>query len=189
MSCLSSQNPNDQRGESHWIRYNLGTKYPLGYVHIWNQNHPDELENGAKNIVIDISNNGQDWTEVATYEMTMGNASGFYQGEEAANLNGHEARYVLITVLDNHGGDCHSIAEVRFGLSNVPDPCSFFEMDIANDPIYDGTYHLANEINSNGLVNETGDVIFKAGDAITLSIGFEVLPGGEFLAELEDCIE
>lgn len=186
-SCEMSANPNTQRGTSHWIMYNLNIKYPLGILNFWNHNHPDELDYGIKNIVIDISNDGQKWTEVARYEVPMANASGFYEGQEGPNLNGYEARFLLITALDNYGGECYSLGEIRVGLSNVPDPCVNQEMVIDNTPIYDGAYDVIQHIDANGLVNETGEVSFKAGNSISLNPGFTVEIGADFTADISPC--
>lgn len=186
-SCLASPNPNAQRGESHWIMYNLRVKYPLGIVHFWNHNHPDELDFGIKTIAIDISNNGEDWTEIAQYDIPRADASGFYEGVDGPNLNGYEARYVLITAVENYGGDCYALGEVRIGISNVPDPCVNQDMAIDNTPVYDGVYEVVQNISSAGLVNETGDVRFMAGSAIELNPGFEVLAGGKFDAQIDPC--
>lgn len=186
-SCETSLSPNGQRGSSHWIMYNLNNKYPLGIVHFWNHNHPAELDNGVKDIVIDISNDGESWTQVATYIVPRAEGSGFYEGLDGPNLNGHEARYVLITVLNNHGGECVSLGELRIGISNVPDPCMNEEMQVNNTPIYDGLYHIRESITSEGLVNKTGDITFKAGELISLDPGFEVEKGASFTSEIEPC--
>lgn len=50
-----------------------------------------------------------------------------------------------------------------------------------------GTYHVANTISSNGTIPSNANVVFKAGNSITLGTNFTVQNGATFLATIEDC--
>lgn len=53
--------------------------------------------------------------------------------------------------------------------------------------IANGTYQVANSITANSLITTDKDIIFKAGDYITLTPGFEVAAGATFLATIDGC--
>ena len=72
ISCTTSMNPNSCAGESHWILYNLNYPYELFQMHIWNTNAPDYLADGMQDIVIDISNDGLNWSEVGAISDSNG---------------------------------------------------------------------------------------------------------------------
>ena len=55
ISCATSNNPNTSRGNTHWLLYDLNHKYKLGQMHVWNSNAINHLNDGVKNVVIDIS--------------------------------------------------------------------------------------------------------------------------------------
>lgn len=113
ISCTESINPNLSRGRGHWIMYDLGTTYALGQSHLWNLNLNEHQDNAIRNLTVDVSRDGSTWTEAGTYELSKATLSGFYEGEDGPDLSGHIARYVLITAIDNYGGDCVGLSEFR----------------------------------------------------------------------------
>jgi len=119
ISCTKSSSPNSIRGESHWIMYDLSYTYKLEKVHFWNVNDPKQLDNGAKDIVIDYSLDGSSWTEFGTQSFDKASGKSIYEGEEAFSFNGVKARYVLLTILDNWGGDCYGFGEIKIGVSPI----------------------------------------------------------------------
>lgn len=120
-SCTTSNNPNTIRGNSHWVRYDLGAIYQLDGTWFWNYNVSNLTERGMKNIVIDYSLDGNKWTEAATYTLAQATGQATYTGEQGPALGMIEARYVLITALDSYGnGDCVGLSEVRFEISGEP---------------------------------------------------------------------
>lgn len=112
-SCEKSISPNPERGNKHWIMYDLKEVYALGGTKIWNINDPKHLDWGVRKIYVDISTDGENWTEVG--EFTIGQAPGLnqYEGEEGPNLEGFDGRYVLITAKNNYGGECFGFSEIR----------------------------------------------------------------------------
>jgi len=119
ISCTTSVNPNPVRGESHWILYNLNYPYELFQMHIWNTNAPDYLADGMQDIVIDISNDGINWTEVGEFQIPMADGTSTYEGLDLHDFDGTSAQYVLITGLTNHGGSCFGLSEIRIDVADA----------------------------------------------------------------------
>lgn len=118
ISCTTSPSPNAIRGESHWILYDFNYSYELFQMHIWNTNAPDYLTDGMNEIVIDISNDGVNWTEVGTFQIPMADGTSTYEGLDLYDFDGTNAQYVLITGLSNHGGSCFGLSEIRIDVAD-----------------------------------------------------------------------
>lgn len=118
MSCETSMNPNPDRGESHWILYNLNENYSLYKMHIWNTNAPEYLNNGMRNIAIDISSDGMTWNEVGEFQIPIADGTSTYEGLDLLDFGGMNARYILITGLTNHGGNCYGFSEIRIDVTD-----------------------------------------------------------------------
>ena len=127
VSCQASQNPNPVRGVGHWIQYDFGQVYLVGESHFWNANVPDFTNRGLNQIVIDYSADGVNWNELGVFNLAESNGSAFYEGISGPDFNGAKARYVLITANSNHGGDCYSLAEIRFNVQNSAVPVELVE--------------------------------------------------------------
>lgn len=113
LSCTASPNPNPSNGTSHWIMYNLGSLTSLHQTTFWNLNHPDYLEAGLKKVLVEYSSNGTSWNSLGTFTMLQSEGSGFYTGVPGPNFDGISARYVLLTALENYGGECYGFSEFR----------------------------------------------------------------------------
>lgn len=138
MSCEVSPNPNSQHGSTHWLRYDFGQQYALYDMTLWNINHPEFLADGIKSLIIETSQNGSTWNLVDSITLPRGTGSGFYSGFKGPDLGGINARYMLLTVLETHGGGgCAGLSEMRVftedqttnNLELVISPCE-------NDGIY-----------------------------------------------------
>lgn len=55
------------------------------------------------------------------------------------------------------------------------------------DTYANNTYRAAQSISTTGLVNVTGNGVFKAGQSVTLNSGFQASLGCDFLASIENC--
>lgn len=119
ISCETAINPNPARPVSHFIMYDYGDVFRLGQMQIWNANDPSHLDWGMRDVVIDYSIDGAHWSEAGNY--TFGQASGLstYEGEPGPHLNDIEARYLLITGVNNYGGECYGLSEVRVNAEEV----------------------------------------------------------------------
>lgn len=117
-SCGTSPNPNPARGDGHWIQYDFGFLYKIGTTHIWNANEIGNTGIGLKDVVIDYSENGTDWTELGTFTFDEATGLNDYEGFEGPDFENASVRYVIITALsvwDN--GNCTGLAEARFNIS------------------------------------------------------------------------
>lgn len=113
ISCdILVKNPNEVRGETHWIEYDLGSDYYLYEMQVWNMNAPDILDYGLKNVYIDYSTDGISWTEYGQYTFTQAPGQNNFEGIEEMTFDGTKARYVLISAIDNYGGDCYGLSEI-----------------------------------------------------------------------------
>jgi hypothetical protein len=119
VACKPKTSPNPARPGGHWILYNLGYLYELKDSHWWNGNEADALHNGVKNMAMDISDDGVSWTHVMDFELPMATGLPNYEGVEGPDFGGIEARYVLLTALDNFGGECYSFGEMKINVEVV----------------------------------------------------------------------
>jgi len=117
VSCETNDSPNAKRDPGHWIMYDLGDQYALQQSTIWNNNVPGETARGFNQVVIDVSNDGEEWTELGTYNFTEGPGSTIYQGDEGPDFGGTVARYVLVSALSNYGGNCYSLSEIKINAA------------------------------------------------------------------------
>lgn len=119
ISCEMSVNPNVVRGESYWIMYDLGEVNNLGQSHFWNINANDRTNEGISLAVVDYSFDGINWTEWGSFSLNQADGSTIYEGEQGPDFNALHTRYLLITILENHGGDCVGISEVKIETSEL----------------------------------------------------------------------
>ena len=119
LSCEESPSPNTDRADGHWILYNLGDIYKLTDSYFWNVNDPSYLESGIRQAVIDVSYDGVVWTEVGgVFNFDQGTGESIYQGTEGPDLD-VAGQFVLITALENFGGDCYGFSEIKFGYDDA----------------------------------------------------------------------
>lgn len=119
VSCETSVNPNSERGESHWLMYDFGYVYKMGQMHVWNTNDVDYLDWGLKTVVVDYSLDGNTWTELGTFDFEQGSGLNTYEGFDGPDFAGIEAQYVLITAIDNYGGSCYGLSEIKIRVDGT----------------------------------------------------------------------
>ncbi|MEM9260305.1 MAG: fibronectin type III domain-containing protein, partial [Bacteroidota bacterium] len=108
-------------GSSHWIQYDFAQPRRLSKTWVWNTNDPRELDRGFKDVHIDYSLDGEEWTYWGNFSFPQGSGAAVYGGFPGPDMVGIEARYVLITASSNHGDpSCFGVAEVKFNL--LPNP-------------------------------------------------------------------
>ncbi len=113
ISCDIAPNPNSSREAGHWIMYDLGRKYIIKDLHLWNLNVPGRTNQGVKTIAIDLSDNGTDWVEAGTFGIDSADATSTYQGSDIDGFLTSSGQFMLITVLETWGGDCAGFSELR----------------------------------------------------------------------------
>jgi len=113
ISCEKATSPNPARPASHFIMYDFGKTYKLGQMEIWNSNDPAHLDWGMRDVAIDYSVDGETWASAGTFTFPQASGLSTYEGAEGPDLDGAEGRYLLITGLNNYGGDCFGLSEFR----------------------------------------------------------------------------
>ena len=118
-SCQISPNPNIARADSHWLLYEFEEPLNIGSLHIWNANRIAESHLGAKDVIIDFSEDGENWIELGNFNFPQANESEVYEGFDGPDFEGISVRKILFTVLNTHNttNNCASIAEVQFELA------------------------------------------------------------------------
>lgn len=128
LSCETSPNPNTVRGIGHWIQYDFGFVYQFNESHFWNSNEAGLTERGFKEVAIDYSMDGTNWTELGQFEFEEASGESDYPGFEGPNFGGIEARYVLLTMISTfNDSDCTGLAEVQFFVDETEQPTTSIE--------------------------------------------------------------
>jgi hypothetical protein len=111
---LSSTEPNGA-----WIEYEFDKVYKLYEMWVWNSNQTIETLAGfgLKDVTVEYSTNGTDWTTLAgvpQFAQAPGTAG--YAHNTTVDLAGVPAKYVRLTANSNFGGTStqYGLSEVRF---------------------------------------------------------------------------
>ncbi|MCF7973913.1 MAG: discoidin domain-containing protein, partial [Phycisphaerae bacterium] len=116
-----------------WIMFEFDSVQKLDHMLIWNSNAPSEgfIGWGIKDVKIEISVDGVDWTNLAdSTEVSRAPGQPTYNAPQAIDLDLALAKYVRLNILSNWGGllKQYGVAEVQFyGLpvqARTPDPAS-----------------------------------------------------------------
>ena len=162
ISCEASANPNAARGDGHWIQYDFGQQYSLFDLRVWNMNAPDLLDYGMQNVVIDISSDGVTWTEYGQYVFTQAPGDSRYEGDEVMSFDSTIAQHVLITAIDNYGGTCYGLSEIRI---RAQDLCPEDKIEwIAGD----GDWDIPSNWCGNQIPTMDDEVVVPSGVKITI---------------------
>ncbi len=183
ISCTPAPNPNTLRPPGHWILYDFTFDYAIEQLHFWNYNHPGNLTQGAQDIVIDLSDDGFNWTQAATYTLPMASGSPDYNGVDGPLLS-QRGRYMLITILSNYGGICSAISEIRIGVADEIDCLQSLSL---SGNLGNKKYHAVNSIEAAGTVEINQTVHLQAGLEVTLNQGFQSAHTAELQIEIDPC--
>ncbi|MHC4501479.1 MAG: hypothetical protein ACYS21_20505, partial [Planctomycetota bacterium] len=116
-----------------WIQYEFDNVYILYEMWVWNSNQTVEpsLGFGLKDVTIDYSTNGTDYTTLSTtHEFARAPGTAGYAHNTTVDFAGTRAKYVRLTANSNWGGFMpqYGLSEVRFFQIPVsarnPDPDS-----------------------------------------------------------------
>ncbi len=102
--------------DGRWIQYDLGGMYSLHQMKVWNHNSQTEafLGYGIKEAKIEVSSDGETWTEVGIVEIPQASGSPDYTGSDV-DLSGAMGQYVKITAVSNYS----ILGLTQAGLSEV----------------------------------------------------------------------
>lgn len=183
MSCNTSVGPIPDRGDVHWIQYDLGEVYVLDSLYIWNHNVWGETEMGVKTIMMDYSTDQQTWMSLGPFDIEKATGSWKYQGSMGPSLNNAKAQYVVISVLSTFADDlaCAGVGEFLFYLGKSVDvhDTQIVDLDwsISPNPTSDNiTLTLPQDIVvvSLSLFNSVGSIVSRipvpTGNQVTLPI-------------------
>ncbi len=104
-------------GESVWIQYEFDGIYKLHQMLVWNYNVQFEviLGFGLKDVTVEYSENGTDWTVLGDVELAQATARETYAANTTIDFEGIAARFVRLSVNSNWGGMAqYGLSEVRF---------------------------------------------------------------------------
>lgn len=167
-SCQGTENPNSSRTQEHWIMYDFGGYYFLNESHFWNYNQAGETSNGISTIAIDYSIDSQDWNWWGDLNLDEAPGTDFYYGEEGPNFDGLLVRYLLLSVVSNHGGPCYGFSEMKIdvdpGVLEVDEPeLEVFNFGLHPNPANDiANVQLENALGSQlTLYSPTGELILR----------------------------
>ncbi len=101
-----------------WIQYAFDRVYRLDRMWVWNSNQLLEsvLGFGARNVTIECSTDGSNWTTLGDFEFAEAPSAAGYAHDTTVNFAGAAAQYVKLTIKSNWGGvvpQC-GLSEVRF---------------------------------------------------------------------------
>lgn len=191
LSCNKTANPNSVHGNGHWLMYDLGYVYDLGPTHFWNYNKNGQTNKGFKDLAIDYSMDGINWTSAGTFQLAQAPGNSNYSGMAGIDLSGIQAQYVLITGLTYwNNGSCAGLSEFKVEVDFSGLPCYDYMVtsNINANPVSTGVYWSNLPLLSDGNVQNTYDVTYKSTVAICLNSGFEAQNGAMFLAIIDDCV-
>ncbi len=104
-------------GEAAWIQYEFDRVHKLHELWVWNYNVQFEavLGFGARDVTLEHSKDGTDWTTLGDYEFARATAMAGYSANTTIDLQGVAARFVRLNVNSGWGviGQ-YGLSEVRF---------------------------------------------------------------------------
>ncbi len=103
-----------------WIEYELDKVYKLHEMWVWNSNQASEyiIGFGFKDVTIEYSTNGTDYTTLGTtHEFARAPGAADYAHDTTVDFGGAAAKYIRLTANSNWGEgltDRYGLSEVRF---------------------------------------------------------------------------
>ncbi|MDI6451011.1 discoidin domain-containing protein [Anaerobaca lacustris] len=104
-------------GEPVWIQYEFDGVYKLHEMLVWNYNVQFELilGFGVKDVTVEYSENGTDWTVLGDVQLNQATARDTYAANTTVDLQGVAARFVRLHVNSGWGMmPQYGLSEVRF---------------------------------------------------------------------------
>ncbi len=172
VSCQTSMNPNPIRGNTHWILYEFNENQYIDSSYVWNANRTGESGWGAKDVVIDYSEDGTTWMQLGNYTFPQAPETSNYTGFQGPEFGNIYIKKILVTILstyDNTG--CASIAEMQFkvdptacygvldicGICDGPGEITWY-IDVDGDGFGDASSSVTECIQPAGYVSDNSDL-------------------------------
>ena len=126
-----------------YIEYAFNAVYKLHEMLVWNYNSQFELMLGfgLKDVTVEYSENGTDWTVLADVQLAQATAKATYTANTTIDFEGVAAQYVRLAVNSGYGmlGQ-YGLSEVRFSyvpiLAREPEPADG-AVDVSVDAMLD----------------------------------------------------
>jgi len=217
LSCERSFGPNSNRPESHWIMYDLGERHFVLQSQIWNYNVTGATDLGFQTVAIDYSMDEVNWTELGIYTWPQATGDSDYSGFPGPDFLGVEARYILITSMDEKQ-PCRGLGKVAFkavrcplagticddgrletyddqyndnceceGISYLANECEDINLILGDSLLTTDKYSAVETVTSVSEVDATTKVSIVGGDYVELNPGFETQVDAIFLAAVDTC--
>ncbi len=103
--------------EPTWVQYEFPRTHKLHQMVVWNYNVQFELilGLGLKDVTIEYSEDGVEWTTLGDFEFARGTARSTYVANTTIDFGGIAVRYVRLIVNSGHGTTGqYGLSEVRF---------------------------------------------------------------------------
>ncbi|MHC4370170.1 MAG: LamG-like jellyroll fold domain-containing protein [Planctomycetota bacterium] len=101
-----------------WIQYELDDIYQLREMRVWNSNQLLEpvIGFGVKDVTVEISEDGENWTSVGDVEIPRAPGLADHAHDATIDLGGASAKFVKLTVNSGWGGIVpqYGLSEVQF---------------------------------------------------------------------------
>jgi len=101
-----------------WIQYEFDKPYKLLEMWVWNSNQLLEslFGLGAKDVTVEYSEDGANWTSLGDFEFARAPGSADYTHDTTVDMSGALAKHVRLTTNSNWGGllPQYGLSEVRF---------------------------------------------------------------------------
>ena len=117
--------------EAVWVQYEFDRLYQLHEMWVWNYNVQFELVLGfgLKDVSIEYSADGVEWTALGDAQLAQGTATPDYEANTVVDLQNVAARFIRLTVNSKWGGmPQYGLSEVRFyqvpAFARAPQPSS-----------------------------------------------------------------
>lgn len=120
VSCHSKTSPNPSNTAGHWLLYDLGNRYKIDKLKIWNSNDPSHLDWGMKEVKVDYSKDSIVWKTIGILDLEKATGTNRYEGMDWLNVSIPDAKFILLTAVSNFGRDsCYGLAEIRFSAEKL----------------------------------------------------------------------
>ncbi|MHC4681838.1 MAG: discoidin domain-containing protein [Planctomycetota bacterium] len=159
-----------------WIQYEFDNVYKLHEMWVWNSNQVLEafFGFGMKDVAVEYSTNGTEWTTLAGVpEFARAPGTGDYAHDTTIDFGGAAAQYVRLTATSNWGGVLpqYGLSEVRFFsipvIAREPSPDSG-AADVEPDGIL--TWRAGREAGTHNVYLSTDEQAVIDGNAPVVSV-------------------
>jgi len=172
MSCEASVSPNPVNKNGHWLLFDLGQRYRVQKIKIWNYNDPSQLDNGISKLKVEYSGNKVNWYEDRILDLDKAAGHNRYEGMDWMDLGIPEARYILLTAESNFSkSSCFGLGEVLFEVEKLlisdveSEPTNILKAIAQPNPFNQQVYldlELSNQYPANYQVSDMFGKIWKS---------------------------